>query len=354
MTIVNPTSAHPGVGRDPVGLDEDHLSIAKPSNRDDQVCGAARDLLRDCVLVAQPALPATASQPPAPAAQPPQTIVRVETASAAPARAVPFDRLPAIRAGALIGRDVLRNELVTRLHRGEDACVYGPGGFGKTALAADALRVAIGETVEDLARSPFPDGLVFLDLYRLKAEAEKVWNALAERFAPGENPALPPRERAGLATQDRRALVVVEGAEEAGNGATLQHLLSVLGTQVRKLVLTRNAAQDFTGQAIRLDAELSPDHARALLRKLSPERGIDAQLDEIVSLLGGHPLALTNAGCQLANPEDSVESFLADLRAAPLDKACEPGNARHASRGHFEGRGPAAIVAQRHRATAEV
>ena len=28
--IVNQTSAHPAVGRDPIGLDEDHLSIAKP------------------------------------------------------------------------------------------------------------------------------------------------------------------------------------------------------------------------------------------------------------------------------------------------------------------------------------
>lgn len=46
VTIVTPTSAHPGVGADPVGLDEDHLSIAKPRKPDSQVCGAARDLLR--------------------------------------------------------------------------------------------------------------------------------------------------------------------------------------------------------------------------------------------------------------------------------------------------------------------
>jgi tetratricopeptide (TPR) repeat protein len=251
-------------------------------------------------------------------------------------RPIPFDRLPAIRAGVLIGRDAQRDALAERLRRGEDACVFGPAGFGKTALAADAIRVAIGDKAEALARSPFPDGLVFLDLYRLKADADRVWTTLADRFAPGENPTLTPRERAARAGAERRALVVVEGAEQAGDGATLQELLSVLGTQVRRLVLTRNAAQDFTGRGLRLDRELPPADARALLRKLSPQRGTDAQLAEIVTLLGGHPLALTNAGCQLAQPEDAVAGFLEELRAAPLDKLCEPGHERHPLRWTYD------------------
>jgi hypothetical protein len=50
LTIVNPTSAQCGVGPDAVPLDEDHLSIAKPREREAQVCGAARDLLRNHVL----------------------------------------------------------------------------------------------------------------------------------------------------------------------------------------------------------------------------------------------------------------------------------------------------------------
>jgi WD40 repeat protein len=50
LPIVNPTSAHPGVGDDPVGVGEDHLSIAKPRDRNAQIYLAARDLLRDYVL----------------------------------------------------------------------------------------------------------------------------------------------------------------------------------------------------------------------------------------------------------------------------------------------------------------
>ena len=51
VTIVNPTFANTGVGADPIGLDEDHISIAKPREHDAQVCGAARYLLRNFVLV---------------------------------------------------------------------------------------------------------------------------------------------------------------------------------------------------------------------------------------------------------------------------------------------------------------
>ncbi len=46
LPIVNPTSAHPGVGSDPVGLDEDHVSIAKPRDPAAQICEAARDITR--------------------------------------------------------------------------------------------------------------------------------------------------------------------------------------------------------------------------------------------------------------------------------------------------------------------
>ena len=51
--IVNETSANPGVGPDPVGLDENHLSIVKPRQANAQVCEAANILLRDYVLVLQ-------------------------------------------------------------------------------------------------------------------------------------------------------------------------------------------------------------------------------------------------------------------------------------------------------------
>ncbi|MCD4721601.1 MAG: tetratricopeptide repeat protein [Desulfobacula sp.] len=61
LLIVNSTSANPGVGKDPVGLDEDHISIAKPNSKKDQVCNAARDLLCDHVLCVTPAVETTST-----------------------------------------------------------------------------------------------------------------------------------------------------------------------------------------------------------------------------------------------------------------------------------------------------
>jgi Signal recognition particle GTPase len=50
VRIVDPTSAHPGVGPRPVLLDDDHISIAKLLDRNSQVYVAARELIRDYVL----------------------------------------------------------------------------------------------------------------------------------------------------------------------------------------------------------------------------------------------------------------------------------------------------------------
>jgi len=50
ILIVDPTSAHPGLGTRPVPLDEDHISITKLSDRNAQVYLAATDLLRNHVL----------------------------------------------------------------------------------------------------------------------------------------------------------------------------------------------------------------------------------------------------------------------------------------------------------------
>ena len=68
FTIVNPTSSHPGVGADPVALDEDHLSIAKPRLPDAQVCCALRRLLREHALLPQATALAHAAPPPQQAA----------------------------------------------------------------------------------------------------------------------------------------------------------------------------------------------------------------------------------------------------------------------------------------------
>ena len=50
LSIVNPSSAHSGVGCDPIPLDEDHISISRPRDREAQVYCAAQNLLQKHVF----------------------------------------------------------------------------------------------------------------------------------------------------------------------------------------------------------------------------------------------------------------------------------------------------------------
>lgn len=50
---------------------------------------------------------------------------------------------------------------------------------------------------------------------------------------------MPARERAIAAANGRQALVVIEGAEEAGSGEALQKILEVLAPETTRVVLTR-------------------------------------------------------------------------------------------------------------------
>jgi tetratricopeptide (TPR) repeat protein len=241
----------------------------------------------------------------------------------------PFDRLPRAQAGVLFGRDAQLDDLIERLRRRENTCVWGPAGFGKTALAAEALFQVVGESEQTPAQSPFPDGVVVLDLYRLKANQDQVWHLLADKFDPAIPPELPARERAQRACKGRRALVAVEGAEEARDGQTLRNLLSVLDDATRQLILTRSRAQAYFPHPIHLDGELERQDAIALLEKLTENRTDANVLTGVAKATGGHPLGLTWAGCQLALGEEPPARFLAEMQQEHLPSLHEPGYEDH-------------------------
>ena len=128
-------------------------------------------------------------------------------------RRVPCELPPS--AEQFFGREAELNQLTERLRAGKNSAVVGPAGLGKTALAAEAVRAAVGDTPESLAVSPFPDGVVFLDLYTFKGEPETTWNTLANTLGgPEFLTASPARDRATEACRARRVLIILEGAEE--------------------------------------------------------------------------------------------------------------------------------------------
>jgi tetratricopeptide (TPR) repeat protein len=210
---------------------------------------------------------------------------------------------PSATAEEFFGRREELAELTNRLSQGLNCAIVGPAGLGKTALAAEAVRAVVGLSEASLAASPFPDGVVLLDLYQLKARADDVFGALARAFLGPAGARDDPRKRVSDAVAGRRALVIIEGAEEADGTAGRAMLADVLGildhTSNRYLVLTRDLAQSNPPETITLQDALNEQEAGALLTKLTAGRIPAGVRDEVTKLLAGHPLALTWAGSQL-------------------------------------------------------
>jgi tetratricopeptide (TPR) repeat protein len=335
LPIVNPTSAHPGVGADPVGLDEDHLSIAKPRERGDQVCRAARNLLRDYVLAAPPAVPppgpgASPSTPAAPA----EVIVKLVTGSPAGNEPPRIPREMPAAASKFFGRETERNQLIERLRAGLNTAVVGPAGLGKTALAASALADVVGANAANLPGSPFPDGLVYLDLYTFRGHLEPAWSALANRLCGAAFlESRPARDRATEACRARRILVIVEGGEEAdgidGRG-TIPDLFGVLSPENRWLLLTRLSTQSVVDESVYVREALPPNDAAALLDWLTRHRPLAADVRQAeLGLLEGHPLALNWAGNLLAGDEEDPAALVADWKSEALPGLTDPKRTEH-------------------------
>ncbi len=331
VPIVNPSSAHPGIGEDPVPLDEDHLSIAKPRQRDAQVCDALRALIRDHLLAPLPvrdevSQPSTLRAVPSPPPQPIVVHVEVPQSSPLPPRA-PRELPP--RAARFFGRAAQRQSLSDRLRRGRSTAVVGPGGMGKTALAAEVLAELLGEQGERLSASIYPDGIVDVDLYTLRGNAAAAWNSLANRLAGAAfMDRSPPRDRCSEACRGRALLLVIEGGEEADGHegrAAIPELLEVLSPENRVLLLTRSSTQFAPAESVFLREALDEDDAAALFDSLTAGVSIAAVVRaEALALLDGHPLALNWAGNMLSRDDEDPAALVRSWRDAALPSLSDP------------------------------
>jgi len=294
LKIVSASSSHPGVGADPVPLDQDHISIAKPRARDAQVCEAAGRILRDFVLK-----PRVSPKP------------RL------------YELPPA--ADEFFGRQAELAQVTERLRLGKNTAIVGAAGMGKTALAAKAL--------EACGNAPFEDGIAYLDFYQFHGKAEEAWNSLANKLAgPDFMERATARERATNACTGRKVLVIVEGGEEA-DGSTgrdsIGEFLSALSPQNRWLLLTRLSTQAKATDSVFLRETLHRSDAARLLDSITKGRVTDELRERVLDLLDGHPLALTWAGNSIALDDDGPERLVADWAKAGLPQLSDPTQAQH-------------------------
>ena len=258
--------------------------------------------------------------------------VLLERVQPAARRSPPWQLPPRAIEDSFTGREAQLAALLARLEaRKPVTYVHGPAGFGKTALAAEALALC-GEPGRTPLAELFPEGLVYLDLYLLKAHAAAVCTALADALlGAGTLPQLAPDQRAREACAGRRLLIVLEGAERANgrDGAmTLAELATVLAPENCRLVLTRESAQTLPAQTIRLDGPLAPDEAAALFDRLAVPPPPPAVREQVLALLEGHPLALTWAASLLADPAENPWQLVQDWQQQALPSLADPQDER--------------------------
>jgi hypothetical protein len=100
---------------------------------------------------------------------------------------IPFQLPPA--AASYIGRAEKRADLVRRLMEQTRTDVFAGPGMGKTALAAAALSDILPS---DPALGPWPDGIVFINIYLHKLDFPSAWHAVADAldpYIPADQPA---------------------------------------------------------------------------------------------------------------------------------------------------------------------
>ncbi|MFN8469794.1 MAG: tetratricopeptide repeat protein [Caldilineaceae bacterium] len=221
------------------------------------------------------------------------------------ARYIPMQKPP--RTKNFTGRASELEKLLVNLQPGRVTALCGPGGIGKSALAAEAVwTLAPSDDPPEL----FPDGVLFHSFYH-QPEANLAMESIA--LAYGIDPRPTPRDAARRALAGKRTLLVLDGAESAGG---LDALLAVASECA--VLITSRRCSDAPENFQTLQA-MSVLESRELLRSWA---GIyasqDVALDEIVQLVGGLPLALFLTGHYLARRCQDASDFAAWIRETGL------------------------------------
>jgi len=199
--------------------------------------------------------------------------------------------------------------LISALRPGRVVTLYGPGGIGKSAVAAEALHRLTADGTKPPAQ--FPDGVVWHEFYNAP-EALRALEHIARSF--GQTPDPTPREAALRALAGRKALILLDGAEDADD---LPAVLSVVG-ECAVIVTTRNR-HDAGPDRLEINA-LPDDESADLLKAWGRDQTRDAQaVRRICDLLGGLPLAICLVGGYLDETGDTAADYLQWLETTPLD-----------------------------------
>jgi tetratricopeptide (TPR) repeat protein len=200
-----------------------------------------------------------------------------------------------------LGRDKQLAELLPLLHPGKVVAVCGPGGMGKSALAAQA--------VHQLEPGRFPDGIIFHSFYGKHSVAEAVAYIVRSYDEQQQDTSFAAASRL---LANKRALLTLDGAEEADDLPALLRLRGGCG-----VLITSRKRSD--APAARLDLKpLEEQDAAEVFRLYSGVAADDASVQGICKILGGWPVGLRIAGRYCSSTGESPADYLRFLSAVPF------------------------------------
>ncbi|MCP4514438.1 MAG: hypothetical protein GY824_04300, partial [Delftia sp.] len=208
-------------------------------------------------------------------------------------------------------------QLLTDLQPGQITTLCGPGGIGKPALAAEAIWQLFPA---DQPPDRFPDGIISHTFYgqpKIDLALEKIV------YAFGDEPKPTPAAAAQRVLGHRRALLLLDGTEEADNLPALLQLLGGSG-----ILITSRKLKDAAAQRQDMHPLNIPD-AVELLNKWGAEWSADqAAAQAICKLIGGLPLAVRLVGRYLNQTPETATEYLKWLQTTPLE-ALDPDQEQH-------------------------
>lgn len=207
------------------------------------------------------------------------------------------------RAQSFVGREDDVAWLLQQLtsEEGMTLALCGPGGVGKTALAAEVLTRLVAQ--EDwLTR--FPGGIFYHSFYTFPS-LDVAFEELARLFE--EEPGADPRRAAIRALSHHRTLLVFDGVEILDDSLPLREL----GGKHVVLLLSRRQSDVPDLAHHRTVDLLSQGQAIALLQGLASSRAEDHScVRQLVEYIGGYPLALQLIGSYLSSRQEEVANYL--------------------------------------------
>ena len=211
------------------------------------------------------------------------------------------------RAEHFTGREQELAQLLADLQPGQVVTLTGPGGIGKSALAAEAIWTL---APADAPPERFPDGIIFYSFYG-QPDTALALEHLVRSFDETARDSSP--QAAYRLLSGKQALIILDGAEAAAD------LRAVLDVTANCGVLVTSRKRSDAVAAPQPINPLPSAKAVTLLRAWGRTQVDDETAAQaICRLVGGLPLAVRLVGRYLTEQGETATEYLAWLQETPL------------------------------------